>query len=82
MKGAANGLCNRTACQAPLAHEPMHQFMHGIFTGGPRLHYCRKCSHDFDKWDRIDSPGQPFRITREDKPAKAAIAQAQQVPND
>lgn len=66
-KGLANGSCNRTACQAPLADEPVHQFMDGNFTGGPRLHYCRRCAHDFDRWDHIDSPHRERRIKREPK---------------
>lgn len=66
-KGRANGSCNRTACQAPLAHEPTHQFMDGNFTGRGKLYYCAKCSRDFDHWDRIDSPNQPPRIERTPK---------------
>jgi len=65
-KGHANGSCNRTACQAPLADEPTHQFMDGIFTGGPRLHYCERCAADFDQWD-VRS-GDRIRIQREAKP--------------
>ena len=68
-KGLMNGSCNRTACQAPLAHEPVHQFMDGNFTGRGRLFYCRACSWEFDKWDRIDRPGEPMRIEREPKSA-------------
>jgi len=64
-KGHANGSCNRTACQAPLADEPVHQFMEGIFTGGPRLHYCIRCAADFDSWDFRS--GDRVRISREDK---------------
>lgn len=64
-KGQANGSCNRTACQAPLSHEPTHQFMDGIFTGGPRLHYCATCAADFDAWDRRS--GDMIRISREPK---------------
>lgn len=64
-KGKANGSCNRTACQAPLDHEPTHQFMEGIFTGGPRLHYCAACAADFDAWDHRS--GDMVRITREPK---------------
>lgn len=71
-KGHANGSCNRTACQAPLAHEPEHQFMRDYMTANGRLHYCAKCARDFDHWDRIDSPGQPPRITRETKTEGAA----------
>lgn len=67
VKGAADGLCNRSACQAPLAIEPTHQFMDGNFTGGPRLHYCERCSKEFDKWDAIDNPRGPRRIKREAK---------------
>lgn len=68
VKGEANGLCNRSACLAPLADEPQHQFMDGNFTGGPRLHYCEKCAKDFDKWDAIDmKDGEPRRIKREPK---------------
>jgi hypothetical protein len=62
-KGKENGACNRTACQAPLAAEPEHQFMDGNFTGGPRLHYCAKCARDFDQWDHRS--GDPIRIKRE-----------------
>ena len=65
VKGAANGLCNRTACQAPLAGESQHQFMDGNFTGGPRLHYCAKCAADFDAWDY--RCGDAIRIQREPK---------------
>lgn len=65
VKGAANGLCNRTACQRPLSDEPIHQFMDGNFTGGPRLHYCSECAADFDKWDH--QSGRVVRITREPK---------------
>lgn len=64
-KGLANGSCNRAACQLPLADEPIHQFMEGTFTGGPRLHYCEKCARDFDRWDH--SSGDRVRITREVK---------------
>lgn len=64
-KGHANGSCNRTACQVPLAHEPTHQFMEGIFTGGPRLHYCTTCAADFDAWDYRSS--DRVRISREPK---------------
>lgn len=64
-KGKANGSCNRTACQAPLAHEPVHQFMDGNFTGGPRLHYCARCATDFDDWDHRS--GDRVRIQREPK---------------
>ena len=64
-KGLANGSCNRTACQAPLADEPAHQFMDGIFTGGPRLHYCARCASDFDAWDFRS--GDLVRIKREQK---------------
>lgn len=64
-KGHADGSCNRTACQAPLAHERTHQFMEGIFTGGPRLHYCERCAFDFDQWDFRS--GDRVCITREDK---------------
>lgn len=64
-KGMENGSCNRTACQAPLAHEPEHQFMDGNFTGGPKLFYCRKCAWDFDDWDH--KSGDPVRIKREPK---------------
>lgn len=64
-KGQPDGSCNRTACQAPLADEIEHQFMEGLCTGGPRLHYCTPCAREFDRWDRIDQPGQPPRITRE-----------------
>ena len=64
-KGLANGSCNRTACQAPLAAEPAHQFMDGIFTGGPRLHYCARCASDFDAWDFRS--GDLVRIKREQK---------------
>jgi hypothetical protein len=71
-KGLANGSCNRTACQAPLAHELEHQFMEGIFTGGPRLHYCEKCAADFDSWDFRS--GDRVRITREAKAIAIAIA--------
>jgi hypothetical protein len=66
-KGHMNGSCNRTACQAPLAHEPEHQFMAPPFTAGERLYYCGGCSRDFDHWDRIDRPGKPRRIAREAK---------------
>lgn len=66
-KGLANGSCNRTACQTPLADEPTHQFMEGNFTGGPRLHYCERCAYEFDKWDRIDRPLETRRISREPK---------------
>lgn len=65
VRGAANGLCNRSACLAPLADEPQHQFMDGIFTGGPRLHYCAKCAADFDAWDYRS--GDMVRIQREPK---------------
>lgn len=71
-KGQANGSCNRTACQAPLADEPIHQFMEGNFTGGPRLHYCAKCAREFDRWDQIDRPMELRRITREMKEATNA----------
>lgn len=64
-KGLADGSCNRTACQLPLAGEPMDQFMRGNFTGGPRLHYCAKCARDFDDWDYRS--GDPVRIEREAK---------------
>ena len=64
-KGKINGSCNRTACQRPLAHEPVHQFMDGNFTGGPRLYYCSDCAHEFDKWDHRS--GDPIRIKREPK---------------
>lgn len=64
-KGLANGSCNRKACQDPLADEPVHQFMDGIFTGGPRLHYCARCAADFDKWDH--QSGDLVRIKREPK---------------
>ncbi|MGV3580032.1 hypothetical protein [Brevundimonas sp.] len=64
-KGLANGSCNRRDCQAPLADEPTHQFMHGIFTGGPRLHYCAECSERFDRDDRLF--GDAMRIEREPK---------------
>lgn len=64
-KGKANGSCNRTACQYPLADEPVHQFMDGNFTGGPRLHYCAKCAADFDDWDHRS--GDRIRIRREPK---------------
>ena len=66
-KGLANGSCNRRACQAPLSGEPVHQFMEGIFTGGPRLHYCAGCAADFDAWDLRS--GDAVRITREAKTA-------------
>lgn len=62
-KGKADGSCNRTACQSPLAEEFEHQFMDGNFTGGPRLHYCEKCAADFDKWDH--QSGDRVRIKRE-----------------
>jgi hypothetical protein len=62
-KGKANGSCNRTACQAPLADEPEHQFMDGNFTGGPRLHYCERCARLFDRDDATFS--DPVRIKRE-----------------
>lgn len=65
VRGAANGLCYRLACLAPLADEPQHQFMDGIFTGGPRLHYCAKCAADFDVWDYRS--GDAVRIQREPK---------------
>lgn len=65
VKGAANGLCNRTACQRPLCGEPVHQFMDGIFTGGPRLHYCEECAADFDLWDHRS--GDAIRIQRKAK---------------
>lgn len=70
-KGLANGSCNRTACQAPLADEPTHQFMDGNFTGGPRLHYCAECAADFDLWDF--KSGDAIRIQREPKVAAALI---------
>lgn len=66
-KGHANGSCNRTACQAPLAEEPVHQFMDGNFMGGPRLHYCERCSRLFDRDDR--QFGDAIRIKREPKVA-------------
>lgn len=59
-KGKQDGSCNRTACQMPLAGERQY-FMRDHSTTGGRLHYCGKCADDFTKWDRIDSPGQPFR---------------------
>lgn len=62
-KGQANGSCNRSACQMPLAGEPVHQFMEGNFTGGPRLHYCATCAADFDDWDHRS--GDRIRIRRE-----------------
>jgi hypothetical protein len=64
-KGQANGSCNRTACQAPLADEPAHQFMDGNFTGGIRLHYCEGCALEFDRWDHRS--GDAIRIKREPK---------------
>lgn len=64
-KGQANGSCNRTACQAPLAAEPEHQFMDGNYTGGPRLHYCATCAILFDRTD--DEFTEPRRIQREPK---------------
>lgn len=64
-KGLANGSCDRTACQRPLCEEPEHQFMDGIFTGGPRLHYCKPCADDFDDWDRRSGDRQ--RIQRQAK---------------
>ncbi len=64
-KGQADGSCNRSACQAPLKDEPVHQFMSGIFTGGPRLHYCAACAADFDAWDK--QSGDAVRIQREKK---------------
>lgn len=69
-KGKANGSCNRTACQMPLAEEPVHQFMDGSFTGGVRLHYCAKCAADFDDWDHRS--GDRIRIKRESKVAEPA----------
>lgn len=69
-KGLANGSCNRTACQRPLAGEPVHQFMEGNFTGGPRLHYCAWCAGDFDQWDHRS--GDAVRISREAKATAAS----------
>jgi hypothetical protein len=70
-KGHENGSCNRTACQAPLADEPEHQFMDGIFTGGPRLYYCRQCALLFDRVDQDNrlrgATSLPNRIKREPK---------------
>jgi hypothetical protein len=73
-KGHANGSCNRRSCQAPLAGEPQHQFMEGDFTGGPRLHYCRKCADQFDGVDDdnfrrgVTTLGR--RITRQPKQSR------------
>lgn len=64
-KGEENGSCNRTACQAPLADEPVHQFMARPFTSGQRLFYCERCAFDFDQWDHRS--GDAVRITREEK---------------
>ena len=61
-KGKQDGSCNRTACQMPLAGGRQY-FMRDPMTTGGRLHYCGKCADDFTKWDRIDSPGQPYRCT-------------------
>lgn len=70
-KGLANGSCNRTACQAPMEAEPLHQFMSNDFTGGPKLHYCESCSNLFDEVDndlrRRGATTLPNRITREPK---------------
>jgi hypothetical protein len=84
-KGHANGSCNRTACQAPLADEPEHQFMEGNLTGGTRLHYCRNCALLFD---RVDDDNRlrgattlPNRIMREAKAAgRAARAEGPAPP--
>lgn len=64
-KGAMNGSCNRTACQRPLADEPVHQFMARPFTSGQRLFYCERCALDFDQWDHRS--GDAVRIAREAK---------------
>jgi hypothetical protein len=64
LKGKRNGRCNRTSCQTPLEHEAQHQWMGGIYTGGPHLYYCARCSGELDKWDRIDNPQGPRRIER------------------
>lgn len=70
-KGKENGSCNRSACQAPLKDEPVHQFMSGNFTGGPRLYYCAKCAITFDGIDednrRRGASTLPNRIEREPK---------------
>lgn len=68
-KGKENGRCNRTACQRPLADESEHQFMDGLFTGGPRLFYCGYCALEFDMWDYRS--GDPVRIKREPKVCEA-----------
>lgn len=69
-KGQKDGSCNRTACQRPLKDELEHQFMDGIFTGGPRLYYCAGCAREFDRWDFRS--GDRVRIKREPKVCEAA----------
>jgi hypothetical protein len=76
-KGKENGSCNRTACQAPLADEPTHQFMARPFTSGEYLYYCARCAFTFDQVDednrRRGASVLPNRITREPKEAAAVV---------
>jgi hypothetical protein len=59
-KGERDGLCNRRACQAPLAGQ--EQWVMGPpFTSGEKLHYCAKCAQQFIEDDR--KFGDPIRVT-------------------
>ncbi len=49
-KGKKDGLCNRSACQAPLAGKEQW-FMKDHMTAG-RLYYCGACARDFNSSDR------------------------------
>lgn len=49
-KGHRDGLCNRSACLAPLAGKEQW-FMKDHMTGG-RLYYCGRCARDFNESDR------------------------------
>lgn len=64
-KGEKDGLCNRTACQRPLAGHPQWYMIH--HSTKAKVFYCQPCAFQFNDWD--DRCGEPRRCTRE--PAEA-----------